>query len=83
MGWCQIPVQDFAGGMLPAGNVRHLSYRLRDRDGTRGNGVVNIAVKLEGSVPVVRPLPEMGERGTVIGIPVRMVSALGGQLAVG
>lgn len=69
--------------MLPAGNVRHLSYRLRDRDGTRGNGVVNIAVKLEGSVPVVRPLPEMGERGTVIGIPVRMVSALGGQLAVG
>uniref|UniRef100_A0A5B7CBL5 C2 domain-containing protein n=1 Tax=Davidia involucrata TaxID=16924 RepID=A0A5B7CBL5_DAVIN len=86
LGWCQIPVVDIVDGYSPpGGSVRHLSYRLRARDGSRGHGVVNIAVKLEGSFPVVCPqrplnsdlthLPETGLGQTVIGIPVSMLPA--------
>uniref|UniRef100_A0A5B7BPK3 C2 domain-containing protein n=1 Tax=Davidia involucrata TaxID=16924 RepID=A0A5B7BPK3_DAVIN len=87
LGWCQIPAADIADGLLPLGSVRHLSYRLREKDGSRGHGVVNIAVKLQGSLPVVCPqrplksdltvLPEMGLCQTVIGIPVTMLQAGG------
>ena len=52
LGWCQIPAYDIVG--FPAtGSVRYLSYRLRARDGTRTNGVVNVAVKLENLAPVI------------------------------
>ncbi|KAA8517134.1 hypothetical protein F0562_017427 [Nyssa sinensis] len=87
LGWCQIPAADVVDGLLPVGSVRHLSYRLREGDGSRGQGVVNIAVKLEGSFPVVCPqrplisdltlLPEMGLCQTVIGFPVTMLPANG------
>ncbi|KAF2297766.1 hypothetical protein GH714_002644 [Hevea brasiliensis] len=46
LGWCQIPVTDI--GFPPEGSVRHLSYRIRARDGTRGHGIVNLAIKLTG-----------------------------------
>ncbi|GMH22724.1 hypothetical protein Nepgr_024567 [Nepenthes gracilis] len=78
LGWCQIPAADiFDGSPAAAGVLHHLSYRLRDRDGTRGHGIVNIAVKLTGIPPRtscpqppanadVKPLVGMT---TAIGIP--------------
>lgn len=72
LGWCQIPVGDF--GAPPTGAVRQLSYRLKERDGTRGQGVVNVAVRVEGQVARALPdkrtaLPPATCR-PVIGIPV-------------
>lgn len=89
LGWCQIPAADVLDGLSPAGHVRRLSYRLRDGDGCRGHGVVNIAVKLDcSSGPVImcpqsqrpsssdlRSWPEMGSGRTVIGFPVRQLPA--------
>ncbi|CAL1401137.1 unnamed protein product [Linum trigynum] len=87
LGWCQIPVSDFCLSPPPGGQVRYRSYRVRDhRDGTREQGILNIAVKLTGGeLMTQRPLPaphresvESGEKGaascqgTVIGIPVEM-----------
>lgn len=57
LGWCHIPVNDI--GFPQPGLVRHMSYRVRDRDGSRGRGVVNVAMKLEYFEPVAG----------VIGIP--------------
>lgn len=62
LGWCQISVNDF--GFPPVGSVRNLSYRLRASDGSRGHGVVNLAIKLEPAVPVAL------DTCPVIGIPV-------------
>ncbi|KAK8533149.1 hypothetical protein V6N13_046311 [Hibiscus sabdariffa] len=45
LGWCQIPAADI--GEPPVGSVRHLSYKLRGRDGSMGNGIVDLQVKLE------------------------------------
>lgn len=64
LGWCQIPAADI--GLPPVGSVRQLSYRLRAADGTRTQGIVNVALKLEG-----RPLRADDDTcRTVIGIPV-------------
>jgi hypothetical protein len=77
LGWCRIPVTDFASP--PVGTVRYLSYRLRDdRDGTRGQGVINVAIKLVGNFSsvasrVITPATEsfaVENWQTVIGIPV-------------
>ncbi|XP_030518692.2 BON1-associated protein 2-like [Rhodamnia argentea] len=46
LGWCQIPAGDILSPAAPAGPVGFLSYRLRDRDGTRGHGTVNVAVRV-------------------------------------
>lgn len=82
LGWCQIPAADILDGFSPAGNMRHLSYRLRDRDGTRGQGIVNVAVRLEGSLPDFQPrpadpaptrLPAEDLPGMAIGIPVSLL----------
>ncbi|KAK9276972.1 hypothetical protein L1049_007107 [Liquidambar formosana] len=75
LGWCQIPAADILDGFQPVGSLHHLSYRLRARDGSRGHGVVNVAVRLETQVPVcsdsgLTQSPEKGECKTVIGIPV-------------
>ncbi|XP_044485856.1 uncharacterized protein LOC123211296 [Mangifera indica] len=72
LGWCQVPVNDI--GFPSVGSVRYLSYRLRDRDGSRGQGVVNLAVKLENIVPVAgenftQPL-NTEDTYPVIGIPI-------------
>ncbi|KAI7989265.1 RHOMBOID-like protein 2 [Camellia lanceoleosa] len=82
LGWCQIPAADILDGLSPAGTVRRLSYRLRSRDGSRAHGVVNVAVKLEGSVSLMRQenrdltqSPEMGLCQPVLGIPVAMSPA--------
>ncbi|KAJ7944879.1 BON1-associated protein 2-like [Quillaja saponaria] len=77
IGWCLIPATDV--GLLPAGSVRHLSYRLRDRDGSRGNGVINLAVKLQGFCSVVNHwIPSSASAPadacqTVIGLPVTAI----------
>ncbi|KAM7257531.1 hypothetical protein ACFE04_013272 [Oxalis oulophora] len=90
LGWCRIPATDFASP-LAAGTVRYLSYRLRDRDGTRGQGVINVAIRLVGDLPVashVRPSQSLAVHNlqTVIGIPVmpHTTECFGcqGQLAV-
>ncbi|KAI3414673.1 C2 domain-containing protein, partial [Psidium guajava] len=46
LGWCQIPAGDILSPAAPAGSVGFLSYRLRDRDGTRGHGTVNVAARV-------------------------------------
>lgn len=89
LGWCQIPAYDIVG--FPAtGSVRYLSYRLRARDGTRTNGVVNVAVKLENLAPVisqnmvsVNSMSTTFETcGTVIGTPVAQLPPLAGECSV-
>ncbi|KAL3362236.1 hypothetical protein AABB24_014890 [Solanum stoloniferum] len=77
LGWCMIPAADVFNGLLPAGFLRQFSYRLRNKDGSRGNGVVNVAVKLDASLvlgmhPQRSPmyLPEVSEYSPVLGIPV-------------
>ncbi|KAK9076707.1 hypothetical protein SSX86_005041 [Deinandra increscens subsp. villosa] len=85
LGWCAIPASDIADGFSPAGTVRHLSYRLRKKDGSRGHGVVNVVVKLDSSVfqarrrvdSDVQRLPEMNFGRVAIGIPVRALPAVG------
>lgn len=69
LGWCRIPVEDF--GVPPTGAVRQLSYRLKERDGTRGQGIVNVAVRVEGPLRPnsLMPLPAATCR-PVIGVPV-------------
>lgn len=82
LGWCRIPAADMVDCLFLARSIRFLSYRLRARDGSRGHGIVNVAVKWEGSTPQVHPSrllildePHSPENGAsdrmVIGIPVR------------
>ncbi|CAN4077783.1 unnamed protein product [Withania somnifera] len=81
LGWCMIPATDVLDGLIPVGFVRQFSYRLRNKDGSRGHGVVNVAVKLEASFvlemhaqrsPVMTYLPEEREYSPVLGIPVTL-----------
>lgn len=65
LGWCLIPASDI--GFLPSGSLRYLSYRLRDKDGSRGHGIINLCVRLEGMVP------SADARQTVIGVPVTAI----------
>ncbi|XVF52838.1 hypothetical protein PTKIN_Ptkin05aG0050900 [Pterospermum kingtungense] len=78
LGWCQIPAADI--GLPPVGSVRQLSYRLRAADGTRTQGIVNVALKLEGPLRADDDTCQ-----TVIGIPVTVmghVSQIGGSCKV-
>ncbi|KAK4770665.1 hypothetical protein SAY87_031197 [Trapa incisa] len=72
LGWCQIPVGDF--GAPSMGVLRRLSYRLKERHGTRGQGVVNVRVRVEGQQLVPAPNRCKSLLSTtcppVIGIPV-------------
>ncbi|XWS48958.1 hypothetical protein CRYUN_Cryun13aG0122100 [Craigia yunnanensis] len=45
LGWCYIPAVDI--GAPPVGSVRHLSYKLRTKDGSLSHGIVDLQVKLE------------------------------------
>ncbi|TMX04857.1 hypothetical protein EJD97_004231 [Solanum chilense] len=78
LGWCMISAADVFNGLLPAGFLRQFSYRLRNKDGSRGNGVVNVAVKLDTSFvlgmhpqrsPLVTYLSKVSEYSPVLGIP--------------
>lgn len=87
LGWCQIPANDI--GFPPASSARFLSYRLRARDGSRTNGIVNLSVKLENLGPVTdhRPLNSItatafGMCGTVIGTPVTTLPPPLGECSV-
>ncbi|KAM3263416.1 hypothetical protein P3L10_000410 [Capsicum annuum] len=79
LGWCMISPTDVFDGLIPADFVRQFSYRLRNKDGSRGHGVVNIAIKLDASFvlamhrqrsPVTMYLPEVREYSPVLGIAV-------------
>ncbi|KAK2385047.1 hypothetical protein QL285_072323 [Trifolium repens] len=65
LGWCFIPASDIV--LLRPGSVQYLSYRLRERDGSRGQAVINISVKLEITTLLS---PNIDSCDTVIGIPV-------------
>lgn len=84
MGRIQIPGSDIFDGRFPLGLAHHLSYRLRERDGSRGHGVVNVACKFVGEVPFVRQPRSVTDTGegslaaedtwrTVTGIPIRWI----------
>ncbi|KAK6263067.1 hypothetical protein QUC31_008883 [Theobroma cacao] len=77
LGWCQIPAADI--GLPPVGSVRQLSYRLRAGDGTRTQGIVNVAVKLEGPAVPAATHAQLSDNTcqTVIGIPVRVMPGVG------
>ncbi|KAL0373200.1 UNVERIFIED_CONTAM: hypothetical protein Scaly_1001600 [Sesamum calycinum] len=73
---------DIVNRFSTVGPTQFLSYRLRAKDGSRGHGIVNVAVRLEGSLGIVHPprslisnaphLPEVHENDQlVIGIPVK------------
>ncbi|XP_030475258.2 BON1-associated protein 2-like [Syzygium oleosum] len=67
LGCCQIPATDILSPAAPAGSVGFLSYRLRDRDGTRGHGTVDVSVRVvveDGWASCADAWP------TVIGLPV-------------
>ncbi|KAH6790758.1 hypothetical protein C2S51_005764 [Perilla frutescens var. frutescens] len=70
LGWCLVPASDIVSRLAPVGSTQFLSYRLRDRDGSRGRGIVNVAVRLQGSVYPSRPL--ISDDQSVIGIPVKL-----------
>ncbi|GJZ09338.1 RNA-directed DNA polymerase, eukaryota [Tanacetum coccineum] len=83
LGWCAIPARDIVDGFSQVGTARQLSYRLRNKDGSRGHGFVNVMMKLESSIfegpkrviePDVRRLPEMSYGRVAIGVPVKMSS---------
>lgn len=87
LGWCQIPASDITQGLPPVGSVRRLSYRVRTRDGSRGEGVINVAVRLESQLPewpqgyrssgpylTCSPAIDIGR--TAIGIPVGLLPSL-------
>ncbi|KAL4570811.1 hypothetical protein LXL04_026474 [Taraxacum kok-saghyz] len=87
LGWCAIPAADIADGFSPTGTARHLSYRIRKKDGSRGHGFVNVIVKLDSSLfqarrrvdSVVQRLPEVRFDGVAIGIPVKMLPTVSHQ----
>ncbi|KAJ8766204.1 hypothetical protein K2173_021721 [Erythroxylum novogranatense] len=82
LGWCQIPVTDIRLG--PEGSIKYLSYRLRARDGTRCEGIVNVGIRLLTALePVERHRLSMDSDQkasdacqTVIGIPVTTFSLI-------
>lgn len=64
-----------------SGSVRHLSYRLRDRDGTRGRGIINVAVEVDGRLFSDAPRPVRPDTwrpviGMAIGVPVAEVTTM-------
>ncbi|MED6216646.1 hypothetical protein PIB30_009534 [Stylosanthes scabra] len=68
LGWCVIPPSDI--GLLPPTSVSYLSYRLRATDGSRGQAIINISVRLD-RLPWVDTSVDACH--TVIGIPVTAV----------
>ncbi|KAI4315381.1 hypothetical protein L6164_028196 [Bauhinia variegata] len=71
LGWCLIPAADI--GFLPPGSIRYLSYRVRCKDGSRGNGIIDLSVTLDGFVQRMSTSakPTGNTCHTVIGIPVK------------
>ncbi|KAH6831024.1 hypothetical protein C2S53_006790 [Perilla frutescens var. hirtella] len=72
LGWCLVPASDIVSRLAPVGSTQFLSYRLRDRDGSRGRGIVNVAVRLQGSVYHYPSRPLISDDESVIGIPVKL-----------
>ncbi|KAL3645643.1 hypothetical protein CASFOL_010823 [Castilleja foliolosa] len=92
LGWCLIPATDIVNQFSHVGSTQFLSYRLRARDGSRGHGIVNVSVRLDGSVGILHP-PRSNQRlsvpnnftnlqethksdESVIGIPVKNMNFL-------
>ncbi|EXC34099.1 hypothetical protein L484_010557 [Morus notabilis] len=80
LGSCHIPAHDI--GLPPS--LRHLSYRLRARDGSRTRGIINLSVRFEGLGGVAgnglshSVSPTLHACQTVIGVPVRPYSGVSG-----
>ncbi|XP_030474299.2 BON1-associated protein 1-like [Syzygium oleosum] len=85
VGGATVPVSDFAGDFgTPEGYVHFLSYRLRDSNGVRTDGIINISAKMAAPAPTRMyevPRPEIGvpvsdqrkmmaAGGLVTGVPV-------------
>lgn len=73
LGWCLIPASDI--GLIPSGSLRYLSYRLRSKDGSKSDGIINLAVRLGISSTAV----EGDACQTVIGMPVTAVRGNNGD----
>ncbi|KAI3441827.1 C2 domain-containing protein [Psidium guajava] len=88
VGGATVPVSDFAGDLgAPHGHVHFLSYRLRDSNGVKTDGIINISAKMAVPTPAQAntyevPQPQIGvpfghrrnmlaAGGLVTGIPVR------------
>ncbi|CAA7391900.1 unnamed protein product [Spirodela intermedia] len=56
LGRVTIPAADFHGGLLPAGYLHFLSYRLRDPHGNH-NGIINLSVRVRPAPPPPPPPP--------------------------
>ena len=78
IGTARVPVSDFSGGLTPESYLHFLSYRLRDEKGER-NGIVNLSVRMKGSVMAAPPQRMWPETvvgggwdcsGVVVGVPV-------------
>ncbi|KAI6707585.1 hypothetical protein NL676_010547 [Syzygium grande] len=80
VGGATVPVSDFAGDLgTLEGYVHFLSYRLRDSNGVRTDGIINISVKMAAPAPAPAPTYEVPR--PQIGVPVgqqRKMMAAGG-----
>ncbi|KAI6707249.1 hypothetical protein NL676_010211 [Syzygium grande] len=63
LGWCRVPATDI--GWPPVDSVKYLSYRLLDQDGTRSDGIINLAVKVGGSLDTHDQWPSDNGRAMV------------------
>ncbi|KAI6707590.1 hypothetical protein NL676_010552 [Syzygium grande] len=85
VGGATVPISDFAGDFgAPGGYMHFLSYRLRDSNGVRTDGIINISAKMAALAPTRMyevPQPEIGvpvgdqrkmmaAGGLVTGVPV-------------
>ncbi|KAF8026996.1 hypothetical protein BT93_E0041 [Corymbia citriodora subsp. variegata] len=84
VGGATVPVSDFAGALgTPEGYVHFLSYRLRDSNGVRTDGIINISAKMPVPAPALACKCDVPR--SEVGVPVghqRKMTAAGG-LVVG
>ncbi|KAK7366786.1 hypothetical protein VNO80_08783 [Phaseolus coccineus] len=77
LGWCLIPPSDIA--FPPSHSPRYLSYRLRAKDGSRTQLILNLSLRFHGSL--YPPHPDTCQ--SVIGIPVTALRKFGTATATG
>ncbi|XP_027913964.1 uncharacterized protein LOC114173657 [Vigna unguiculata] len=75
LGWCLIPPSDIA--FPPSHSLRHLSYRLRAKDGSKTHLILNLSLRFQGSLYPLHPATCQ----PVIGIPVTALRKFGSTTA--